>query len=148
VRHELRYRGQSFELAVEEELDPSGARSALDPAALRAAFEEEHERRYGYRDADAEIELVNVRVSVWGPRPELAPPAPGAAAVASLSRPLWLGGRELQAEVVRGEPSPGVRLQGPALWELPESTLLVRPGWEGAVDEQGTICLRRAERGV
>src|SRR5207253_326111 len=48
---ELRYRGQAFELAVEGVED------------LREAFEAEHERAYGYRDEDAEVELVTVRVT-------------------------------------------------------------------------------------
>src|SRR5439155_1504621 len=50
VRHELRYRGQSFELVVEQSQDP-------DPQALRESFAEAHELRYGYRDDSAEVEL-------------------------------------------------------------------------------------------
>src|SRR5204862_1867100 len=68
VRHELRYRGQSFELVVEQSDD-------ADPDALREAFAEAHEQRYGYRDADADVELVNIRVSAWGPssQPRIRP---------------------------------------------------------------------------
>jgi N-methylhydantoinase A/oxoprolinase/acetone carboxylase beta subunit len=63
VRYELRYHGQSFELAV----DSDSAR----PTDLREAFACAHEQRYGYRDDSAEVELVTVRASVWGTAPAL-----------------------------------------------------------------------------
>src|SRR5204863_148138 len=58
--YELRYRGQAFELAIEGPPRPN-------PADLRERFAAEHERRYGYRDPDAEIELVNVRLALVVP---------------------------------------------------------------------------------
>jgi N-methylhydantoinase A len=158
VRYELRYRGQSFELTVDEELDrrdrfgggvvPLGDRLAesartLDPKRLVRAFEEAHERRYGYRDERAEVELVNVRVSAVGTRPApslegtLVEPPPRA------SMRVVFDGEWLEAELWRGELSVGSRVCGPALCALPESTLLVPPGWGGAVDKHGTIVLER-----
>jgi N-methylhydantoinase A len=141
ARHELRYRGQSFELAVEEELD--GAGRGAGPQRLRELFAAEHERRYGYSDEAAEVELVNMRVSAWGERPALAPRAAPAAGAQRRSRPVRAHGRTVEAEVLRGEPVPGQRLAGAALWELPESTLFVPGGWTGEADERGTIQLTR-----
>ncbi len=61
---ELRYRGQSFELAV-----------ALQPG-LAEAFHRAHEARYGYADREREIELVAVRTAELRPGPSLElPPA-------------------------------------------------------------------------
>jgi N-methylhydantoinase A len=61
---ELRYRGQSFELAV-----------PLQPG-LAEAFHRAHEVRYGYADRDREIELVAVRTADVRPGPSLTlPPA-------------------------------------------------------------------------
>jgi N-methylhydantoinase A len=111
VLYELRYSGQSFELAVEQS-------QSVDPAELRESFAAAHEQRYGYRDAAAAVELVNVRVSVWGSAPEL--------------------------DVRAGEHdafAPGARVVGPAVCALPESTLFVPHGWSGAVDRHGTIVL-------
>jgi N-methylhydantoinase A len=71
VVHELRYRGQSFELAIAGATDAS-------PAQLRTAFEDAHEQRYGYRDPSQEIELVTVRVSATVPGPPLEHAAPAA----------------------------------------------------------------------
>lgn len=52
VVYDVRYTGQSFELAV-----------GAPPGELREAFEAEHEARYGYRDPDRDLELVTIRVS-------------------------------------------------------------------------------------
>jgi N-methylhydantoinase A/oxoprolinase/acetone carboxylase beta subunit len=48
----------------------------------------------------------------------------------------------VEAAVFRGEPEPGARLSGPALYALPESTLLIPPGWSGSVDDHGTCHLQ------
>ncbi len=149
VRHELRYRGQSFELPVEELIETGAAAPrGLGPDGLRADFEDAHEQRYGYRDENAEVELVNMRVSAWGAAPDLRPAAPSAAGgTAAETRRIRFAGEWLAARVDRGEPAPGVALDGPALWALPESTLLIPPGWSGEVDAHGTIHLgRRSER--
>jgi N-methylhydantoinase A len=123
--YELRYAGQAFELAVPGQLAP-------EPDQLRGAFDAAHEDRYGYRDPDAELELVTIRVAAAQPGAE-----PGGAPA---------GLRERQARRARfpeGEADARVfeiardgeaalrdaRLDGPAIVELPGSTLVVPPGW-------------------
>ncbi len=164
VRHELRYRGQSFELAVDEQIElravapvtdmatPDAARPdaavlapralPLDPDALREAFARAHEQRYGYRDDHARVELVNMRVSVWGPAPAPRLRLGGAQVPAADVREIVFDGEAVAARVLRGELAPGTRLSGPALCALPEATLLIPPGWSGEVDEQGTVRMR------
>jgi N-methylhydantoinase A len=137
VRHELRYRGQSFELPVEE----SGS---SDPDTLREAFAAAHEQRYGYRDDSADVELVTLRVSVWGQSPGLEARSPGDGATPrGETRSIVLGGEATEAEVLRGELAPGTRLEGPALCAMPEATLLIAPGWAGEVDASGSAQLHR-----
>jgi len=147
VRHELRYSGQSFELAVEEELGGGAPREALDPPALRAAFAEAHEARYGYRDEQAEVELVNMRASVWGQAPALQPRPPAAAGLEIEDRQIRFVGETRRASFMRGEPAPGTVLRGPALCSLGAATLLIEPGWSGTVDEHGTIHLHDEQAG-
>jgi N-methylhydantoinase A len=141
VSHELRYSGQSFELPVEEEIAPADDDGGLDPDALRASFARAHEVRYGYRDDSAEVELVNLRVSVLGPSPPLRPGAATESEPATSIRPIVFGGERIDATVLRGELPPGTSLLGPAVCALPEATLLVPPAWSGTVDRQGTIHL-------
>ncbi|HEV2981230.1 MAG TPA: hydantoinase/oxoprolinase family protein [Solirubrobacteraceae bacterium] len=135
VRHELRYRGQSFELAID------GADAA--PAQLREAFAAAHERRYGYREEDGEIELVTMRASVWGAAPDLRLRGSRGGSPESLTADVVLAGEPVQTTVLRGAPRPGQRLRGPMLCALPESSLLIAPGWRGQVDEYGSCHLER-----
>jgi N-methylhydantoinase A len=141
VRYELRYRGQSFELPVEEELTDMAA-ACLDPTELRLAFAREHELRYGYSEPAAELELVTMRLSAWGAAPVLTvAPVRGPEPRVQEGR-VRLAGEWLAASILHGEPAPGTRLEGPALCALSDSTLLVPPGWSGEVDAHGTIHLR------
>ncbi len=135
--YELRYRGQAFELAVEGALEP-------DPAELREAFEALHEERYGYRDDDQELELVTLRVSATLPGAEVSldEAGDGDGELERGRRTATLDGEEIELAVLRGTPPPGTAIEGPAVVELPESTLLVPPGWSGEVDDTGTIHVR------
>jgi N-methylhydantoinase A len=135
---DLRYRGQAFELSVATEEDP-------EPEALREAFAAAHEERYGYRDPEGAVELVTVRVTAAVPGPELDPDDAGPGrGVEESARTVVLAGEEHEARVLTGEPEPGAELDGPAVCELPEATLVVPPGWRGRVEAAGTIRLERA----
>jgi len=135
----LRYRGQSFELAVE-------CGEAPDPNALREEFAAAHERAYGYRDPEGEVELVTLRVTATEPGPEIDAAAAGAAGGGATrsTRRAWFEGKEHETAVLTGAPEPGTELRGPAICELPEATLAVPPGWAGRVEPSGTIRLERA----
>jgi N-methylhydantoinase A len=130
--YELRYRGQAFELAVPASPGP-------DPAELAEAFAAEHERRYGYRDPDAEVELVNVRLALVVPGPDARPSASRSGELESSRRRARFGGDWVETDVLRGEPPEGEEVKGPCILELPEATLVLPPGWRAAVDEFGTI---------
>jgi N-methylhydantoinase A len=110
---ELRYRGQSFELAV------TAPGLAPAPAQLRELFEREHEERYGYSDPEQELELVTVRVSATAPGAELASD-PGAGRVENAAR-----------------------IDGPTVIPLPTSTVLVPAGWSATVDAAQAIRMER-----
>jgi N-methylhydantoinase A len=134
--YELRYRGQAFELSVPGSLSP-------EPDVLREAFEALHCERYGYRDSEQALELVTIRVSATVPGADfsLAAAEPAGETVRG-RRTATLGDSEIEFEVLRGWLAEGTVVRGPAIVELPESTLLVPPGWAGAVDENGTTQLR------
>ncbi len=136
VVYELRYRGQAFELPVEAGESPG-------PEELAEAFAAEHERRYGYRDADAPVELVNVRLAVVQPGPEPRPVAADEGELERDTRRARFGGEWVEAEVLRGEPPAGTSAAGPCVFELPEATLVLPPGWHAEVDDAGTIAARK-----
>ena len=134
--YELRYRGQAFELSI-----PGPSRP--DPVELAERFAAEHERRYGYRDPDAEIELVNVRLALVVPAAAPQPEAAPAGRLERSARRARFGGAWTEAVVLRGEPQAGITAEGPCVFELPEATLVLPPGWRGEVDGRGTICAVR-----
>jgi N-methylhydantoinase A/oxoprolinase/acetone carboxylase beta subunit len=49
----------------------------------------------------------------------------------------------LESRVVRGEPAPDARFDGPAILELPETTVVVPPRWRAAHDASGAVTLER-----
>jgi N-methylhydantoinase A len=133
--YELRYRGQAFEL-------PIASGTAPQPDELREAFEVEHEERYGYRDAEQTLELVTIRVTASTPAIDVTLTAgEREAGFERNRRTAILGGEELDVDVLRGSAAPGTEVAGPAVVELPESTLLVPAHWRGEVGETGTIRL-------
>ncbi|HEV2820125.1 MAG TPA: hydantoinase/oxoprolinase family protein [Solirubrobacteraceae bacterium] len=129
---ELRYAGQAHELAVR---DP-------EPDQARERFVALHEERYGYRDASAAVELVTARVTASLPGVELAW-AVEARPARRTRRTVIFDGAEHNVQVARGEPAPDETLAGPGIWELPEATVAVPPGWRAAADALGTLVLER-----
>jgi N-methylhydantoinase A len=132
VVYELRYRGQAFELPVPGPAEP-------DPAQLAEDFAREHEARYGYRDPEGRLELVTIRVAAFERGPEPQPRAAGTGELDEAEREARFGGDWVRASVLRGEPEAGFRVDGPCVFELPEATLVLPPGWSASVDEAGTI---------
>jgi len=132
VVYELRYRGQAFELPV-----PGVPRP--DPARLAEDFAREHEARYGYRDPGGALELVTIRVAAIEPGPEPRPRAAGGGAVEESEREARFGGAWVMTRILRGEPDAGFTAEGPCVFELPEATLVLPPGWAASVDDGGTI---------
>ena len=129
--YDLRYAGQAFELSVDGALEP-------DPAELRTSFDRAHEQRYGYSDPDAELELVTVRVAAAVPGASL-PDANSLGSPASSTRSALFDGEWLDTAVLGpGEAS----VEGPAIFELPGSTLVVPPGWHARADADGVVMER------
>jgi N-methylhydantoinase B/oxoprolinase/acetone carboxylase alpha subunit/N-methylhydantoinase A/oxoprolinase/acetone carboxylase beta subunit len=142
VRYEMRYKGQSFELGVEQAGEV--CEREVDLKALRSAFEDSHEERYGYRDERAEVEIVTIRVSAWGVAPKLALGGAAASPPKRTQRSVVVDGRAVQGEWVTGELPNGTTLTGPAVYATDESTLYVPPGWRGEADALGTVHLKKA----
>ena len=134
AEYDLRYSGQAFELTIPGDPEP-------DPGELRRAFDAAHEERYGYSDPDAELELVTVRVAAALAAVELPDEPPGEQP-ATTRRDVTFEGEHLEAAVVAGPPAES--LDGPAIVELEEATLVVPPGWRCGSAADGTVEMERA----
>jgi N-methylhydantoinase A len=133
--YEMRYAGQAFELPVSGSTQP-------DPADLAERFAAAHEQLYGHRDPDAEVVLVHIRLAMISPgaRPR---PVAAAGAIERGSRRVRFDGEWVESPILRGEPSAGAETEGPVIFELPQSTLIIPPTWRATVDEAGTIVAER-----
>ena len=119
-------------------------------AVVRDRFDETHERRYGYRIADAVMELVQVNaVAVEGDPIRLdaalgdAWGEAGATARARRAARL-LQGRGLGADDDRAPRRPAAaatRLEGPAIVEEIDSTTLVLQGQTATVDASASLII-------
>ncbi len=132
---DLRYQGQSFTL----NLPWPGL------AQAEAAFHEAHRRRYGHT-LPLPVELVNLRVAVHGPAPEVRLPtlSPHRPEADKPERYTTLVGVEGAVPVfARERLGAGFRLQGPALITEAVSTTYLAPGWRLEVDPEGHLRLSR-----
>jgi N-methylhydantoinase A len=138
LTYKLRYAGQAFELPVPGPADP-------DPARLVEGFERAHEERYGHRDPDGEVVLVDIDLAMVVPGPSPRPVAAAGETQNRSSRRVYFDGEWIETPILRGEPPAGTEAEGPVVFELPEATFVVPPGWSTRVDDHGTIVARWVE---
>jgi len=145
---DVRYVGQYHEITVPllaEEAD------AADLSGVAKRFHEAHDRLYGYALPDTPLELVNVRGVATGlvDKPRL-PEAPAGGAARTLRRGrrrAWLAAERAFGEVDLYDGlglGAGARLAGPALVELPLTTVVVPPEWRLETDRHGSFVLEPA----
>jgi N-methylhydantoinase A/oxoprolinase/acetone carboxylase beta subunit len=148
---ELRYGGQSWEVEVPltDGARADRLRAPTDLAALRARFEDEHERLYGVRgQPGSPVEIRAVRLAALG----LAPESDGLALAATdgvgrtSTRVLHLEGAAVEAPVRSRSSLGAVAEPGPLLVDEYDTTVVVPPGWSVRRDEatQSLILERRA----
>jgi N-methylhydantoinase A len=137
---DLRYEGQSFELRVPvpEEL------SAESLGTVAERFHEAHRRRYGHADPDEEIELVTARLRARGlvEPPSLAVEnrAGDPADAIKTTREVVFDDRWRDTPIYDRESLPTERgLDGPAVIEGSESTLVVHPGQHARIDANANV---------
>jgi N-methylhydantoinase A len=142
---DARYERQSYELTIP-------APRPLDRAALAAiaeTFHDRHRQTYGHDNRAEPVQLVSARVSAIGAIPSLAirdkPAAAGTTAVKS-ERELWFRDTGAVTSKVydRARMPAGFRAAAPAVIESLESTILVPPGWQAKMSEDGFVVLTRA----
>ena len=146
---DLRYHGQGFEIPVMIDVDAfDGQGAGLD--RLRSLFDAEHQQLFSFV-LDAEHELVTVRATANGPRPEVAgtdleqgDEDPSAAL--RMTHPIWIDGGEVEAGIYdRAGLRAGNVVRGPAIVTEMDSTTLVLPGHAATVHPSGSLLIRPLE---
>jgi len=145
---DLRYHGQGFEIPVDVDLGSFQDSSGL--ATLTAAFDAEHERLFSFL-LDNEHEVVNVRASASGPRPDVAGATlesgeEDASKARVAGTPVWVDGASTDAGLYdRGLLLAGNVVPGPAVITEMDSTTLVLPGHSATVHPSGCLLIRPTE---
>ena len=132
-RADLRYDGQSHELTV-------GVTDPFDPATVAERFHAAHERARGYQLGDEPIELVTLRITATlpGDTPNIS--HDGASAEPVERRDAYFEGAFRETPVYDRTSVPsGTTIDGPAVFEGDESTVVVPPDWQATVDNRGTV---------
>ncbi|GKY87710.1 hydantoinase/oxoprolinase family protein [Sinisalibacter aestuarii] len=137
---DLRYEGQEYVLTV-----PAGT-GTVDPATVRAVFNDAYQQQYGHSSTVAGAEVANLRVAALGrlKRPGLPSPVDRQSRE-SHSRPVYFDGAEHATTVVRREAyALGDTISGPAIIEEETTTTLIPPGWTVEVITGGHLSMTKS----
>ncbi|MFB6307761.1 MAG: hydantoinase/oxoprolinase family protein [Haloarculaceae archaeon] len=135
---DMRYAGQSHELTVP-------VPETFDTETVRERFHDAHERARGYRMDEERVEIVSLRAraTIPGTTPTIDHTGDGDAQT---------GTREAYFDAFHETPvydrrrlPSGTAIDGPAIFEGGESTVVCPPDWRVAVDERGTLRLEVTE---
>ncbi len=144
---DLRYHGQGFEIPVNIDIDTfDGNGAGLD--GLRTAFDTEHQRLFSFLLDNNEHELVTVRATANGPRPDVAAATiveggVDPAEALSTTTEIWVDGALVQANVYdRQRLQAGNVVRGPAIITEMDSTTLVLPDHAATVHHSGSLLIR------
>ena len=145
---DLRYAHQGSEVTVEF------AGRTVDAARLEAtiqSFHKEHRRLFGF-SLDQPVEIVTLRVTAYGhlDSVSMAPLSRdlGAPSEALMGRrPVYFddAGGFVPCDIFdRARLGPGSTMDGPAILENVDSTVVIDPGWQARIDDYGNCIMRPA----
>jgi N-methylhydantoinase A len=145
---DLRYHGQGFEIPVELDAEVLAGGDVL--TELGAAFDAEHKRLFSFLLGN-EREVINLRVTVSGPRPEVAwrtleegTADPRQALLRETE--VWMDGEYTEAAIYdRDKLLAGNVVAGPAIVVEMDSTTLVLPHHAATVHPSGSLLIRPLE---
>lgn len=144
---DMRYRGQAYEIEVP--VATPVTRKALDDAVT--AFHARHDAVYGHSDDSRVVDLVNLRTVTF----QMLARPPAASVIGALRqrgapygpaarRGMVVPGADaVEAPIYRRSDLPeAARVDGPAIVEQEDSTILVLPGQRGYVDGAANFFIR------
>jgi N-methylhydantoinase A len=136
---DLRYFGQQNEVTVWFDTDP---RNKHDTGWVRSVFEDGYEKLYSLRLSEVDVEIVSWRLVAIGPLSSRdskvalqSKPTPPAG-----RRSARFDGKDVATPVyARSMLAQGQTIDGPAIIEERETTIIILPGWRARVDATGCI---------
>ena len=142
---DIRYYGQGYEIEIPV---PGGRLISEKIGIVKQAFDDLHNRLYGYCQPKEEKEIVYLRLAAVGrvKKPELYR-EPRVEADASHAirerRHVFIDGRFVETSIYdRSRLKPGNQISGPAIIEQMDSTSLMKKGQTSLVDEHFNLVVR------
>ncbi|MDX1483630.1 MAG: hydantoinase/oxoprolinase family protein [Alphaproteobacteria bacterium] len=141
---DMRYAGQGYELSVPV---PSGRVTKKMLAEIRRTFDETHHALFGHSGPEEPVEVVTYRVTGIGRLPEVEMPVfrrkgtPLKNAYLGSRRTRFEGATADAAVYQRERLDVGHEIEGPAVIEQLDSTLVVHPGQAARVDRFKNILI-------
>jgi N-methylhydantoinase A len=144
---DLRYTRQAYELTVPLAAGPITSEAL---ARLARGFHDRHRLTYGHASPDEAVQLVNVRLTAIGRLGALdlsrrtAPAGPVAPSKTRTRAVYFRETGSIACDVVPwASLGPGSERPGPAIVEAMDTTVVVPPHWDLAVDARGVMVLER-----
>ena len=140
---DLRYFGQQNEVTITFPEDPRLGRSGAD---ITRIFEAAYLAQYGVLPSHVPVEIVSWRLTATGPDADVqhvrniatsSSQQKGTRAVT-----LWGAGRQVPV-YDRGALATGCQIDGPAIIEERETTIILPPGWHAVVNDIGCIVAKQ-----
>ena len=144
---EMRYEGQGYELEVPlgNVFDEQGRADSIE------AFHQVHNDIFGHFNRDRNVELVNLRLVSYQTAGSLPSNAVSAALPASASAAKPTGickasfpelGKVEVPRYRRTDLPVGSRIKGPAIFDQPDTTVVIGKGQEATIDAAGNMIIR------
>jgi N-methylhydantoinase A len=139
---DVRYVGQSFTLltpwpSIDDPID-----------SIQSRFNALHQTTFGYSDANAGIEILNIRAGAVGirARPNLGFHVEATGPALIETRNVWFDGKWLETPIIdRTQLAIDAEIAGPAVIEESGGTTVLLPGWVSLVHSTGSLVCRRKE---
>jgi len=144
---DLRYAGQGYELTVACPMPPL---ALADLKLMRERFDTQHEQASGHKAETEPVELVSLRLISYGlvPQAKLSPSKATGKNVNDAKtgeRQVYFGKQHgmLNCQIyTRDLLEPGQRISGPAIVEQLDTTTVIHPEQEAAVDDYKNLIVR------
>ena len=147
---DMLYAGQTHSVSVTLPVTPDASGTGVTETMVRTAFEDRYRAVYGRLLPGIAIRIVNLRTAVIGRRPpvDLSALRPSADTTVEAARReprrVWVDGGWADAAVYDRLALPvDAAIPGLAIFEQPDTTILIDPGLVGRVDGLGNLIIER-----
>ncbi len=148
---DMHYVGQTHTVSVPLPcvLAPGATTTGVDEAMIGRAFESAYRASFSQLLSGIPMRVVSLRTAAVGRRPRfdmaaLRPAGNTGTGAKDGERPVWFDGGWMRTAIYRRLALPvGAVVEGPAILEQPDATIVIEPDLIGRVDDLGNVVIER-----